>query len=127
MKGEVIAMGKSQAIDITEAEELVSPRSMKVAATLQRKGGEEFAKPGKLVEVRFVKGQSLSLAASRLFALMVLSAGGDAWRDMRHRLRKSPASRRASTISTPAHCRWSIISREIAPPPPFGLSGGAPS
>lgn len=93
MKGEVIAMGKSQAIDITEAEELVSPRSMKVAATLQRKGGEEFAKPGKLVEVRFVKGQSLSLAASRLFALMVLSAGGDAWRDMRHRLRKSDIRR----------------------------------
>lgn len=66
---------------------------MKVAAALSRKAGEEFAKPGKLVEVRFVKGQSLSLASSRLLALMILTAGGDAWRDMTHRLRKADIRR----------------------------------
>src|SRR3546814_4821653 len=66
---------------------------MKVAAALTRKGGDEFAKPGKLIEVRFVKGQSLSLTASRLLALMILTAGGDAWRDTRHRLRKSEIRR----------------------------------
>lgn len=86
-------MGDSQEPDIDELEEDVSPRSMKVAATLQRKGGDEFAKPGKLVEVRFAKGHSLSLTASRLLALMILAAGGDAWRDMRHRLRKSEIRR----------------------------------
>lgn len=86
-------MGESQATDIDDAEEGVSPRSMKVAAVLARKGGDEFAKPGKLVEVRFVKGQSLSLTASRLLALMILTAGGDAWRDTRHRLRKSEIRR----------------------------------
>lgn len=70
-----------------------SVRSMRVAATLARKGGDEFAKPGKLVEVRFVKGQSLSLTASRLLALMILTAGGDAWRDVTHRLRKADIRR----------------------------------
>lgn len=93
MGSEVIAMGESQAINVDEAEEAVSPRSMKVAATLQRKGGDEFAKPGKLVQVRFAKGHSLSLTASRLLALMILTAGGDAWRDTRHRLRKSEVRR----------------------------------
>lgn len=86
-------MGESHETDIADAQEGVSPRSMKVAAALARKGGEEFAKPGKLVEVRFVKGQSLSLTASRLLALMILTAGGDAWRDMRHRLRKAEVRR----------------------------------
>ncbi|WDF75300.1 replication initiation protein [Novosphingobium sp. KACC 22771] len=66
---------------------------MRVAATLARKGGDEFAKPGKLVEVRFVKGQSLSLTASRLLALMILTAGGDAWRDTSHKLRKADIRR----------------------------------
>jgi hypothetical protein len=69
------------------------PRAMRVAATLTRKGGDEFAKPGKLVEVRFVKGQSLSLTASRLLALMILTAGGDAWRDIPHRMRKADIRR----------------------------------
>ena len=66
---------------------------MRVAAVLARKGGEDFAKPGKLVEVRFVKGQSLSLTASRLMALMILAAGGDAWRDTSHRMRKADIRR----------------------------------
>lgn len=79
-------------LDEEEAE--VSPaRSMRVAATLARKGGDEFVKPGKLVEVRFVKGQSLSLTASRLLALMILTAGGDAWRDIPHRMRKADIRR----------------------------------
>jgi len=70
-----------------------SARAMRVAATLARKGGDEFAKPGKLVEVRFVRGQSLSLTASRLLALMILTAGGDAWRDTSHKLRKADIRR----------------------------------
>src|SRR3546814_15514207 len=93
MKAEVIAMGEPQQTDIDDAAEGVSPRSMKVAAALTRKGGDEFAKPGKLIEVRFVKGQSLSLTASRLLALMILTAGGGAWRDTRHSLRKSEIRR----------------------------------
>jgi hypothetical protein len=68
-------------------------RSMRVAAVLSRKGGNEFAKAGKLIEVRFVKGQSLSLTASRLLALMILTAGGDAWRDVTHRIRKTEIRR----------------------------------
>jgi len=71
----------------------VTARAMRVAATLARKGGDEFAKPGKLVEVRFVKGQSLSLTASRLLALMILTAGGDAWRDTSHKLRQADIRR----------------------------------
>ncbi len=68
-------------------------RAMRVAETVARKGGEEFVKPGGLVEVRFVKGQSLSLTASRLLALMILAAGGDAWRDVTHRMRKADIRR----------------------------------
>ena len=74
-------------------EDASSARPMRVAAVLARKGGEDFAKPGKLVEVRFVKGQSLSLTASRLMALMILAAGGDAWRDTSHRMRKADIRR----------------------------------
>lgn len=66
---------------------------MRVAAALQAKGGDEFAKPGSIVEVKFVKGQSLSLTASRLLALMILTAGGDAWEDRRHRMRKADIRR----------------------------------
>lgn len=76
-----------------EEPEVEPPRAMRVAAALTRKAGDEFAKPGKLVEVRFVKGQSLSLASSRLLALMILSAGGDAWREVTHRLRKADIRR----------------------------------
>ena len=68
-------------------------RAMRVAETVSRKAGEEFVKPGGLVEVRFVKGQSLSLTASRLLALMILAAGGDAWRDVTHRMRKADIRR----------------------------------
>lgn len=68
-------------------------RAMRVARALSSKGGLDFAKPGKLVEVRFVKGQSLSLTASRLLALMILTAGGDAWRDITHKMRKSDIRR----------------------------------
>lgn len=68
-------------------------RAMRVAQTVARKAGEEFVKPGGLVEVRFVKGQSLSLTASRLLALMILTAGGDAWREVTHRMRKADIRR----------------------------------
>jgi len=68
-------------------------RAMRVAHALAAKRGDEFAKPGRLVEVRFVKGQSLSLTASRLLALMILTAGGDAWRDVPHRMRKADIRR----------------------------------
>lgn len=66
---------------------------MRVARALANKGGSEFAKPGKLVEVRFVKGQSLSLTASRLLALMILTAGGDAWQETTHKMRKADIRR----------------------------------
>ncbi len=68
-------------------------RAMRVARILTGKAGDEFAKPGKLVEVRFVKGQSLSLTASRLLALMILTAGGDAWQAIPHRMRKADIRR----------------------------------
>lgn len=68
-------------------------RAMRVSRVLRGKGVEEFVKPGRLVEVRFVKGQSLSLTASRLLALMILTAGGDAWRAITHRMRKADIRR----------------------------------
>lgn len=87
-------MGESDPLPIEDDEnEVSSARAMRVAAALARKGGEEFVKPGRLVEVRFVRGQSLSLTASRLLALMILTAGGDAWRDVSHRMRKSDIRR----------------------------------
>ncbi|WP_103727527.1 replication initiation protein [Novosphingobium sp. HII-3] len=66
---------------------------MRVAAALQAKGGDEFAKPGSIIEVKFIKGESLSLTASRLLALMILTAGGDAWEDRPHRMRKADIRR----------------------------------
>jgi hypothetical protein len=66
---------------------------MRVAAALQAKGGDEFAKPGNIIEVKFFKGESLSLTASRLLALMILTAGGDAWEDRPHRMRKADIRR----------------------------------
>jgi hypothetical protein len=66
---------------------------MRVAHALQNRDGDEFAKPGNLVEVRFVKGQSLSLTAARLLALMILTAGGDAWEPIAHRMRKADIRR----------------------------------
>lgn len=66
---------------------------MRVARALQAREGDEFAKPGNLVEVKFVKGQSLSLTAARLLALMILIAGGHAWRPMPHRMRKADIRR----------------------------------
>jgi len=73
-------------------------RAMRVAHVLSEKAKSdaedaEFAKPGELVDVSFVKGHSLSLSASRLLALMILTAGGDAWRPMRHRIRKADIRR----------------------------------
>ena len=68
-------------------------RTMKVAKALAARGTSEFAKPGSLVEVSFVKGQSLSLTASRLLALMILTAGADAWRDIPHKIRKADIRR----------------------------------
>src|SRR3546814_15129168 len=41
-------------------------RAMRVAAALQAKGGEEFVKPGSIVEIKFVKGQSLSTEERRV-------------------------------------------------------------
>ncbi|RSU72144.1 replication initiation protein [Sphingomonas sp. S-NIH.Pt3_0716] len=66
---------------------------MRVAAALKAKGGDEFAKPGNIIEVKFIKGESLSLTASRLLALMILTAGGDAWEDRPHRMRKADIRR----------------------------------
>ena len=68
-------------------------RAMRVARALQARDGDEFAKPGNLVEVKFVKGQSLSLTASRLLALMILTAGGDAWEPIAHKMRKADIRR----------------------------------
>ena len=80
--------------EIEPAVDEVSPgRAMRVAAALRAKGGDEFAKPGNIIEVKFVKGQSLSLTASRLLALMILAAGGDAWEDRPHRMRKADIRR----------------------------------
>jgi hypothetical protein len=77
-----------------EAVEEVTPgRAMRVAAALKAKGGDEFAKPGSIIEIKFVKGESLSLTASRLLALMILTAGGDAWEDRPHRIRKADIRR----------------------------------
>jgi hypothetical protein len=79
---------------IEEGSEEGSPgRAMRVAAALQAKGGDQFAKPGSIIEVKFVKGESLSLTASRLLALMILAAGGDAWQDRPHRMRKADIRR----------------------------------
>lgn len=77
-----------------EKPEVGSPgRAMRVAAALKAKGGDEFAKPGSIIEIKFVKGESLSLTASRLLALMILTAGGDAWEDRPHRIRKADIRR----------------------------------
>ena len=76
-----------------EAAELAPGRAMRVAAALKAKGGDEFAEPGNIIEVKFVKGESLSLTASRLLALMILTAGGDAWEDKPHRMRKADIRR----------------------------------
>ena len=81
-----------EVVDDAEETEVVG-RAMRVASALSARRTGEFAKPGRLVEVRFVKGQSLSLTASRLLALMILTAGGDAWRDMPHRMRKADIRR----------------------------------
>ena len=79
---------------VEEAPEEVGPgRAMRVAAALKAKGGDEFAKPGSIIEIKFVKGESLSLTASRLLALMILTAGGDAWEDRPHRIRKADIRR----------------------------------
>lgn len=83
----------AEAVEDDNGKEKPPTRAMRVASVLAGKGGDEFAKPGKLVEVRFVKGQSLSLTASRLLALMILAAGGDAWQDTTHRMRKSDIRR----------------------------------
>ena len=74
-------------------EEVTPGRAMRVAAALKAKGGDEFAKPGNIIEIKFVKGESLSLTASRLLALMILTAGGDAWEDRPHRIRKADIRR----------------------------------
>lgn len=66
---------------------------MRVARALQTRAGEDFAKPGNLVEVKFVKGQALSLTSSRLLALMILTAGGDAWEAIPHKMRKADIRR----------------------------------
>lgn len=68
-------------------------RAMRVAAALKSRGGDDFAKPGNIIEVKFVRGESLSLTASRLLALMILTAGGDAWEDRPHRMRKADIRR----------------------------------
>ena len=82
------------AVAVDEPANDVAPgRAMRVAAALRTRGGDEFAKPGSIIEVKFVKGESLSLTASRLLALMILTAGGDAWEDRPHRMRKADIRR----------------------------------
>lgn len=81
-----------EAVHLT-GEEASPGRAMRVAAALKAKGGDQFAKPGNIIEVKFVKGESLSLTASRLLALMILTAGGDAWEDRPHRMRKADIRR----------------------------------
>jgi len=61
------AIDPADVLDVTDASPVLG-RAMKVARALQARAGEEFAKPGNLVEVKFVKGQSLSLTSSRLLA-----------------------------------------------------------
>ena len=39
-------------------EEATPGRAMRVAAALKAKGGDEFAKPGNIIEIKFVKGAS---------------------------------------------------------------------
>lgn len=79
--------------DVVDDADIAPGRAMRVAHALQAREGEEFAKPGNLVEVRFVRGQSLSLTAARLLALMILTAGGDAWEPVAHRMRKADIRR----------------------------------
>ena len=79
--------------DVEIAEGLAPGRAMRVAHALKARDGEDFAKPGNLVEVRFVRGQSLSLTAARLLALMILTAGGDGWQPIAHKMRKSEIRR----------------------------------
>lgn len=87
-------MGQEAAIaEVDDGAELAPGRAMRVAHALKARDNDEFAKPGNLVEVRFVKGQSLSLTAARLLALMILTAGGDAWQPMAHRMRKADIRR----------------------------------
>ena len=82
----------AEAID--EAVEEVTPgQAMRVAEALKAKGGDEFSKPGSIIEIKFVKGVSLSLTGSRLLALMILTAGGDAWEDRPHHIRKADIRR----------------------------------
>ncbi len=85
--------GTSDTVFEDEAGATEPGRAMRVAHALQMREADEFAKPGNLVEVRFVKGQSLSLTASRLLALMILTAGGDAWKPIAHRMRKADIRR----------------------------------
>jgi hypothetical protein len=80
-------------VGVEDGVEETPGRAMRVAHALQARDGDEFAKPGNLVEVRFVKGQSLSLTAARLLALMILTAGGDAWEPVAHRMRKADIRR----------------------------------
>ena len=84
-------MGDISEVDLSDDSSV--GRAMRVARALQGRDGDEFAKPGNLVEVKFVKGQSLSLTASRLLALMILTAGGDAWEPIAHKMRKADIRR----------------------------------
>jgi hypothetical protein len=74
-------------MEITTTEKL--GRAMRAAHQIAARGGDEFVKAGQIVEVRFAAGQSMSLAAGKLLALMILTAAGDAWKPTTHRLRKS--------------------------------------
>lgn len=87
--------GESPTVEVSseKSDESSPGRAMRVAAALKAKGGDEFAKPGNIIEIKFVKGESLSLTASRLLALMILTAGGDAWEDRPHRIRKADIRR----------------------------------
>lgn len=85
--------GQQEDVAANAGDDAAPGRAMRVAAALKAKGGDDFAKPGSIIEVKFVKGESLSLTASRLLALMILTAGGDAWEDRPHRMRKADIRR----------------------------------
>jgi hypothetical protein len=96
---------------IKQEDESSVGRAMKVARVVVAKDGDEFVKLGDLVEVRFVKGHSISLTASRLLALMILAAGADAWEEMRHRMRKADIRRGHKVTSGLVICLKSYTAR----------------
>lgn len=62
--------------------------TMRVAGELRRKHSSEFAKPGEMIELRSADGKHLSLAARRVFNMMIEVAAGNAWKEVEHAITK---------------------------------------